>query len=118
MTDLTPASIGTPEPRKNNLSGRNGNGIDLNSGAARESSDAYGSAGREGLGEVAPIDLVDGGKVVQIDEIDRRARDVLVSDPGGGEEHDAPGEAGQQRRQRLELELVLPPARADRAAAG
>ena len=68
-------------------SGSSGDGLDLDAGPQRQGGHAEGGPGREGLtGEVAGVDLVDGGEVGDVGEQDRGLDDVVVPEPGLGQD--------------------------------
>jgi len=68
-------------------SGPGGDGLDLNAGPQRQGGHPEGGPGREGLtGEVAGVDLVDGGEVGDVSEQDRGLDDVVVPEPGLGQD--------------------------------
>ena len=65
----TALSGGSGADRLGTSSGPGGDGLDLDPGPQREGGDTEGGPGREGLaGEVAGVDLVDGGEVGDIGE--------------------------------------------------
>ena len=68
-------------------SGPGGDGLDLDAGPQRQGGHPEGGPGREGLaGEVAGVDLVDGGEVGDVGEQDRSLDDVVVPEPGLGQD--------------------------------
>ena len=68
-------------------SGPGGDGLDLDAGPQRQGGDTEGGPGRERLtGEVAGVDLVDGGEVGDVGEQDRGLDDVVVPEPGLGQD--------------------------------
>ena len=68
-------------------SGPGGDGLDLDTGPQRQGGHPEGGPGREGLaGEVAGVDLVDGGEVGDVGEQDRGLDDVVVAEAGLGQD--------------------------------
>ena len=82
------ASLGTASGTAldRTASGSSGDGLDLDAGPQRQGGHAEGGPGREGLtGEVAGVDLVDGGEVGDVGEQYRGLDDVVVPEPGLGQ---------------------------------
>jgi hypothetical protein len=58
-------------------------GVDFDVRSARQSRNADRGAGRKWLVQVAGVDVVDGGELAQVDEVDGGADDVFESEIGG-----------------------------------
>lgn len=84
---LARVGVASVTPLDRTGSGPGGDGLDLDTGPQRQGGHPEGGPGREGLaGEVAGVDLVDGGEVGDVGEQDRGLDDVVVPEPGLGQD--------------------------------